>query len=106
MAQAIKIRATVKGGEGEIRMRLAHPMENGRRRDPASGKLLPAHHITRMSIAINGRTMVEGSLGGAVAANPLFAFRIAEAKPGDHVSVSWVDNLGEQRRDETSFTAA
>ncbi|HQX08313.1 MAG TPA: thiosulfate oxidation carrier complex protein SoxZ, partial [Zoogloea sp.] len=40
MSEPIKIRATIKGSEGEVRVLMPHPMESGLRRDP-SGQVLP-----------------------------------------------------------------
>ena len=69
MSDPIKIRATVKGSDGEVRVLLPHPMESGQRRD-ASGQPLPAHFITSVTLSINGRPVIEGALGTAVSANP------------------------------------
>ena len=57
MPDPIKIRATVKGDEGEVRVLLPHPMESGQRRDPA-GQLIPAHFITSVIISLNGKPMI------------------------------------------------
>lgn len=102
MAEATKIRATLKDGEGELRMLLAHPMENGLRRE-ADGSQVPAHFIVSLAIALNGKPVIECSLGPGVSKNPLFAFRLADVRAGDKVTVSWVDNRGERRSDEANF---
>lgn len=102
MTEPTKIRATIKDGEGELRMLLAHPMENGQRRE-ADGSLVPAHFIQTLNIAVNGKPVIELKLGPGVSKNPLFAFRLAEVRPGDKVTVTWVDNRGEGRSDEASF---
>lgn len=102
MAEPTKIRATLKDGEGELRMLLAHPMENGLRKE-ADGSLVPAHFIQTLTVAINGKPLIEGSLGPGVSKNPLFAFRLADVKAGDKVTVTWVDNRGERRSDEAVF---
>lgn len=102
MTEPTKIRAGIKDGEGELRMLLAHPMENGQRRE-ADGSPVPAHFILSLTIAVNGKPVIEASLGPAVSKNPLFAFRLADVKAGDKVTVTWVDNRGEQRSDEAVF---
>lgn len=105
MSDPIKIRATVKGSEGEVRVLMPHPMESGLRRDP-SGQLLAAQYITSVILSLNGRPVIESALGTAVSANPLFAFQLLGVKAGDKVSVAWVDNKGQKGNAETSFSAA
>lgn len=104
MPDPIKIRATVKGDEGEVRVLLPHPMESGQRRD-AAGQLIPAHYITSVILSLNGKPVIEGALGTAVSANPLFAFQLAGVKAGDRLAVAWVDNKGQRGSAESSFTA-
>ena len=104
MPDPIKIRATVKGDEGEVRVLLPHPMESGQRRDPA-GQLIPAHFITSVIISLNGKPMIEGALGTAVSTNPLLAFQLAGVKVGDRIGVAWLDNKGQRGSAEGSFAA-
>lgn len=102
MPEPTKIRATIKDGEGELRILLAHPMENGLRKE-ADGSPVPAHFIQTLTITVNGKPVIEGSLGPGVSKNPLFAFRLTDVKAGDKVVVTWVDNRGERRSDEAAF---
>lgn len=104
MPDPIKIRATVRGDEGEVRVLLPHPMESGQRRD-AAGQLIPAHYITSVIVSLNGKPVIEGALGTAVSANPLFAFQLAGIKAGDRLAVAWVDNKGQRGSAESSFAA-
>lgn len=104
MVDPIKIRATVKGSDGEVRVLLPHPMESGQRRD-AAGQLLPAHFITSVTLSVNGRPVIEGGLGTAVSANPLFGFQFSGVKAGDKVAVAWLDNKGQRGNAEAVFTA-
>lgn len=104
MPDPIKIRATVKGDEGEVRVLLPHPMESGQRRD-AAGQLIPAHYITSVILSLNGKPVIEGALGTAVSTNPLFAFQLAGVKAGDRLGVAWVDNKGQRGSAESSFAA-
>ena len=105
MSEPIKIRATIKGSEGEVRVLMPHPMESGLRRDP-SGQVLPAQYITSVILSLNGRPVVEGALGTAVSSDPLFAFQLLGVKAGDKVSVAWLDSKGQKGNAETSFSAA
>lgn len=105
MSQPTKIRATLQGEITEIRLLLQHPMENGQRKNPAGGGLIPAHFIQHLSLSANGKVLVEAQLNTSVARNPLFAFRTRGLRVGDSVSVHWRDNLGEQRSDEAKVQA-
>ncbi|MEW6513746.1 MAG: thiosulfate oxidation carrier complex protein SoxZ [Pseudomonadota bacterium] len=101
MADPMKIRAQMKGDVCEVRVLMSHPMETGQRKD-GDGKTVPAHHIQTLTVALNGKTVVSGQTGGSVSRNPVFGFKVKGAKAGDKVAVSWVDNKGDKRTDETT----
>ena len=92
----IKIRSKPQGAYTLVRLLIEHPMETGRRRDPATGKLAPAHFITELRVELNGQIVIKGLLSTAVSKDPYFSFRLNQAKPGDLLRVSWVDNLGQK----------
>jgi sulfur-oxidizing protein SoxZ len=101
MADPMKIRAQIKGDVCEVRVLMSHPMETGQRKD-ADGKTVPAHHIQTLTVALNGKTVVSGQTAGSVSRNPVFGFKVKGAKAGDKVAVSWIDNKGDKRTDETT----
>ena len=101
MADPMKIRAQMKGDVCEVRVLMSHPMETGQRKDN-DGKTVPAHHIQTMTVALNGKTVVAGQIAGSVSRNPVFGFKVKGAKAGDKVAVSWKDNKGDSRTDETT----
>jgi len=95
MAGTIKIRTQPVAGYTELKVLLTHPMENGRNRDPVSGELIPAHFIQQLRISLNDQSLISVDMGGSMAMNPFFSFRLKNAGRGDRVSVSWLDNLGQ-----------
>jgi sulfur-oxidizing protein SoxZ len=101
MADPMKIRAQLKGDEAVIRVLMSHPMETGQRKD-SDGKTIPAHFIQTLTVALNGKTIVSGQTAGSVSRNPVFGFKVKGAKAGDKVAVSWIDNKGDKRTDETT----
>ena len=103
MAEPTRIRAGVRDGVADVRIRMTHEMETGRRKDGA-GALVPAWHITDVVIALNGRTVLQADWGGAVSKNPFLRFRIRGAKPGDRLSVAWTDTRGQKRLDEIAVS--
>jgi sulfur-oxidizing protein SoxZ len=102
MADPMKVRATLKGDTGDIRVLMNHPMETGQRKDGA-GNLIPLHFIQEVAVKLNGRTVIEGQISQAVSRNPVFSFRVKGAKAGDKLEVSWLDNKGDRNSTETAI---
>jgi sulfur-oxidizing protein SoxZ len=51
----------------------------------------------------NGKTVVDAQFGPAVSKDPFVNVKFKGAAKGDKVSVTWVDNHGDKRTDETSI---
>jgi sulfur-oxidizing protein SoxZ len=96
----MKIRAANAGGVTEVKVLMNHPMETGLRKD-ASGSLVPALFITEVTATLNGKPVMQAQWGTAVAKNPYLSFKLSDAKAGDKITVSWKDNSGDSRTDET-----
>lgn len=101
MADPMKIRAQMKGDIADIRVLMSHPMDTGQIKDAKTGQIIPAHFIQQMNVSVAGKVVVEGQIGPAVSRNPVFGFKVKGAKAGDKVVVSWTDNKGDKRSDET-----
>jgi sulfur-oxidizing protein SoxZ len=99
MAEQIKIRAQIQGEVTDIRILLQHPMEIGQRKDD-KGQTFAMNFIQTFTVSLNGKTIIDGQLNTSISKNPLFAFKVRGIKAGDKLSVAWLDNLGDQRRDE------
>ncbi len=103
MPQPMRIRARLLAGGVEVRVLMAHEMETGLRKDE-QGALVPAWFIQNVRVTHNGRVVLSAQWGTAVSKNPFLRFRFGGGKVGDTVSVSWIDNRGEQRTDEVSIS--
>ena len=103
MADPMRIRAQTAGDKTTVRVLMAHEMETGQRKD-AAGKLIPAWYIQEVSAAHNGKPVLSVQWGPAISKNPFLQFNVKGAKPGDKISVSWVDNRGEMRTDEATVS--
>jgi sulfur-oxidizing protein SoxZ len=90
----MKMRATLAGGNTDIRVLMTHVMETGQRKDQ-DGKLVPMHFIQNLTVKVNGKTAVESQISQAVSRNPVFSFRIKGGAKGDRIEVSWLDNKGD-----------
>jgi len=101
MGEQIKIRAQVQGDITDIRILMQHPMETGQRKDE-KGQTLPPHFIQTFSVSHNGKPLIDGQLNTSISRNPLFTFKARGIKTGDKLTVSWQDNTGDKRQDETT----
>ena len=103
MADPMKIRAKMAGDVADIKVMMAHPMENGQRKDSA-GKAIPPHFIQNITVTVAGKTVIQGQTGTSVSRNPVFGFKVKGAKAGDKVAITWHDNKGDSRTDETTIS--
>lgn len=101
MTSPMRIRAQASGDKTVVRILMIHEMETGFRKD-ASGKTVPAWFIRDVTASHNGRTVLSAQCGPAVSKDPYLQFTLKGAKPGDKIGVSWKDNRGESRSDETT----
>jgi sulfur-oxidizing protein SoxZ len=103
MADNMKMRAQLKGDYTEVKVLISHPMETGRRKDDFDG-IVPAHFVQVLTASLNGKQVLEAQWGTGISKNPYLTFRLANAKVGDIVSVTWHDNLGATATHETAVT--
>jgi sulfur-oxidizing protein SoxZ len=103
MADPMRIRAAMDRGKVDIKVLMAHEMETGQRKD-AQGRIVPAHFIRNVTVTHAGRTVLAAQWGTSVSRNPFLHFRFTGGKPGEKVSITWVDNKGETRTDEATIT--
>lgn len=104
MADPMKIRATLQGDVADVRVLMAHPMETGQRKDGA-GKIVPLHFIQTIAATLNGKPVFNADISQAISRNPVFAFKVKGARAGDKIGITWKDNKGETRTDETTVRA-
>lgn len=103
MAEPMKIRATLKGDVADVRILMLHPMETGQRKT-ANG-VVPIHFIQSVVVTHNGKTVIDAQWSQAISRNPFLGLRVKNAKVGDKIGVTWVDNKGEKRSDEVAVAA-
>jgi sulfur-oxidizing protein SoxZ len=84
-----------------LRILITHPMETGRRKDKESGEIVAAHYILEVNIEHNGKVVASCQFGAAVSRDPYLSFRLKQAKLGDSIKVSWLDNLGQSDNQES-----
>lgn len=91
---SIKLRAKLANGETQVKALISHPMETGRRKDPASGALVPAHFIRELTCTVNGNKVLDMEWNATVSKDPYLAFALEGGAPGDEIALTWLDNLG------------
>ena len=105
MAEPMKIRARLQGDVADVRILMMHPMETGQRKD-SKGQIVPLHFIKNVVVTHNGQVVLDAQWSQAVARNPFLGVRVKGAKVGDKIGVTWTDNKGDTRTDETSVAAS
>jgi len=95
MKNSMKIRLKNVDGVVQVKVIMNHPMETGQRRDKNTGKLIAAHFINKIKVAVNDKDVLVSRCSGGISKNPYFGFQVNGAKSNDRITVSWFDNLGE-----------
>jgi thiosulfate oxidation carrier complex protein SoxZ len=101
----IRVRAVHSEGGADVRVLVAHPMENGLRKT-SGGQPIPPHFLRTFVARLNDRVVFSAALGRSVATNPRLEFKLRSAAVGDRLVLSWEDSRGLNRTDETSVIAA
>lgn len=93
-----RVRTLIHGTEGlqrgvpaELRVTLAHPMENGLRHD-GYGNVVPRNLATRFECRLDDALVIAADLYPAIAANPYLAFWVRADRPGTLHFEWWGDN--------------
>jgi len=100
MTSPMRIRATEKDGEVDVRVLMKHDMETGQRKDEA-GALVAAWFIQRVDAKVGDKVVFSAEFGPAVSKDPFLHFKLkGSAKKGDALTITWADNKGESRTDK------
>ncbi|MGC8852313.1 MAG: thiosulfate oxidation carrier complex protein SoxZ [Hydrogenobacter sp.] len=82
-----------KGEIVKVQMVITHPMEPGTRKDPQTGQLIPAYHLTKLELFFNDKLVSVIDMGGGVSANPFIGITLKVEESGT-VKISYEDNKG------------
>jgi sulfur-oxidizing protein SoxZ len=91
----MKMRATLAGGNTDLRVLMTHPMTTAQSKQPL-------HFIQNVTVKVNGKTVLESEISQAVSRNPVFTFRLKGGAKGDKIEVSWLDNQGDTNKIESA----
>jgi sulfur-oxidizing protein SoxZ len=96
MAGPMKMRATLAGGNTDVRVLMSHPMATEQQ---TKGQ---PHFIQNVTVKVNGKPVIEGQISQAISRNPVFSFRLKGGAKGDKIEVSWLDNKGDNNKIEAA----
>ena len=99
MSDPMRIRVAERDGVVNVKILMSHEMETGQRKD-AQGKTIPAWFIQNVTVAHNGKPVLNAQWGPAIAKNPFLSFKFKGGAKGDKIEITWVDSRGEKRTDE------
>jgi sulfur-oxidizing protein SoxZ len=94
MASTIRMRAVANGDTTEVQALVQHPMDSGFVKD-SKGNLIPPHYIQVVEFAHAGKPVFTAYWGPAVSKDPYIKFSFKGAQKGDDLTISWVDNEGQ-----------
>lgn len=90
----MKIRALFRDGVTTVEALIQHPMVGGQRKDPDTGEIIGAYFIQEVTAEYEGRPMLHALWGPGVSEDPYLAFKFRGGRPGEKVTVIWMDNKG------------
>ena len=82
-----------KGQTFKVQMVITHPMETGFRKDKKTGKVIPAHFITKVEFYFNGKKVTTLHTGAGISKNPYFAIMLKATESGT-LKIKYEDNKG------------
>ncbi len=94
MANMMKVKARVLNGMTVVKLTVAHGMEDGQRKDKATGKRVAAKFLREIRVMHVGNTVFAANLSASIAKNPFFAFSFSGGTEGDGLTIDWVENTG------------
>lgn len=94
MANIMKIKARVLNGMTAVKLTVAHGMEDGQRKDKATGERVAAKFLREIRVMYAGNTVFAANLSASIAKNPFFAFSFSGGAEGESLTINWVENTG------------
>jgi len=102
----VRVPKKVKKGQiFKVQMVIIHPMETGLRKDPKTGKKIPAHYITHVDFYFNGKLVTKINTSAGVSKNPYFAIKMKAEKSGT-LKIVYEDNKGGHWEKEVKINVA
>ena len=90
----VRIPKKVKKGQiFKVQLVIIHPMETGLRKDPKTGKKIPAHFITHVDLYLNDKKVSRVNSSPGISKNPYFAIKMKAVESGT-LKIVYGDNKG------------
>ena len=99
----MRVRAVQDGDLTEVKILMKHRMLS-RLSWNSLGQFVLPHFIQTVRGYCNDKQVLYVHVGGSVARDPYFSFKVRDGKKGDRIVISWIDTEGVTRTDETIVT--
>ncbi|NPA32133.1 MAG: thiosulfate oxidation carrier complex protein SoxZ [Aquificae bacterium] len=100
----VRVPKKVKKGEVfKVQMVIIHPMETGLRKDPKTGKKIPAHYITHVDFYFNDKLVTRINSSPGISKNPYFAIKMKAQESGT-LKIVYEDNKGNKWEKSVNIT--
>lgn len=99
MANMMRVDARVLNDMTMVKLMVTHSMEDGLRKDKATGELIAAEFLREVNVEYAGKTVFAANLSAAIAKNPFFAFSFSGGAEGEAITINWIENTGKSGRE-------
>jgi len=90
----VRVPKKVKAGKPfRVQFVIIHPMETGLRKDPKTGKKIPAHYLTKIELYFNDKFVTRIHSSPGISKNPYFAVMMKVNESGT-LKIVYEDNKG------------
>ena len=94
----IKIRAKTRDAVTRVKTLIKHKMQGN------STAASEAHFIQEVVCEHNGALVLKANWSNNISRNPYLSFEFEGGTPGDQITVSWIDNMGDSDSLTSSIT--
>lgn len=82
-----------KDSVAQIKSIVIHPNDTGRMKDKATGAIIPAYYVNRITVEYDGKVVYDVDASAALSKDPYFAFSL-NVGSGGTLKMRWTDNSG------------
>ena len=94
MDDMMQVNARVLNNMTMVKLMVTHSMEDGLRKDKATGELIAAEFLREVNVEYAGKIVFAANLSTAIARNPFFAFSFSGGAEGETLTINWVESTG------------
>lgn len=92
--KTIEMRAKYNRGTTTVNALITHPMASGHQINSKTGDTIPPHFIQKVTCQYKETVLLTAQWGIGMPMNPYLSFSFEGGKKGEHVTLKWTDNRG------------